>query len=251
MNNDMRRFGVLAPPGNIALERELPPLLPSGVTSNHNRLSRPGAGINSDSLVKMAESIDRAAYDLAQAHPELILYGCTTGSFLHGIGREAETADKIAAVTGIPALTTSTAVVAALRAAGMRRVFMLTPYPDDINRHEVEFLAHYGIEVTGFDGFRCETSEAIRAVSSEQVAQLALRHSHKVAACDGLFISCTNLLTIDQIAGLEKKFDKPVVSSNQASLWAVLQAMGVDTGGIAAGRLFRLQGRMDVSRKAA
>ena len=79
MNNQLRRFGVLAPPGNIALERELPPLLPPGVTSNHNRLSRPGNGITSDSLLRMADSIERAAHDLAQAYPEIILYGCKIG----------------------------------------------------------------------------------------------------------------------------------------------------------------------------
>lgn len=249
MHNQLRRFGVLAPPGNTALELELPPLLPAGVTSNHNRLSRPGAGITSDSLVKMADSIDRAAYDLAQAHPEVILYGCTSGSFLFGIGREAEVAQRIADVTDIPAVTTSTAVIAALRAVKIRTAFMVTPYPDDINVHEVDFLKHYGIAVPKWDAFRCETSEAIRAVSSEQVAELVLRHASDIKACDGLFISCTNLLAIDQIARLERELDKPVVTSNQASLWAVLQHMKIDTHGIAAGHLFACPGSIEVSRK--
>jgi len=102
MRNELRRFGLLAPPGNTVMEFELPRLVPAGVTSNHNRLSRPGAGISSDSLTKMAESVDRAAFDLAQAYPEVILYGCTSGSFLRGRGNERSVAQKISDATGKP-----------------------------------------------------------------------------------------------------------------------------------------------------
>jgi maleate isomerase len=251
MNNELRRFGVLAPPGNIAMERELPPLLPPHVVMNHNRLSRPGSSISAESLRAMAESVDRAAHDLAQAHPEVILYGCTSGSFLAGIGRESEIAQRIADITGIAAVTTSTAVVAALRAVGARTLFMLTPYPDDINDHEVRFLAHYDFKVHGWDAFRCATSEKIRAVSSEEVAALALGNAAAIAECDALFISCTNLLTIDQIAGLEDKLRKPVVTSNQASLWAVLRHMDVDTRDLRAGQLFSRPGEIGVSTAAS
>jgi maleate isomerase len=243
----LRRFGVLAPPGNTALEQELPPILPPGVTSNHNRLSRPGAAISSDSLLRMADSIERAAHDLAQAHPEIILYGCTSGSFLAGIGREAEVAQRIADLTGIPAVTTSTAVIAALRAVDARTIFMVTPYPDEINLHEIAFLDHYGIKVGKWDAFRCTTSEAIREVPSDRVADLVRQHASDIKDCDAVFISCTNLLTIDQISRLERELDKPVISSNQASLWAVLQHMKVNTKGIAAGHLFACSAPVEVS----
>ena len=248
MNNQVRRFGVLAPPGNTALERELPPLLPAGVVSNHNRLSRPGASITADSLLRMAESIERAAHDLAQAYPEIILYGCTSGSFLAGIGREAEVAQRIADLARIPAVTTSTAVIAALRALKARKIFLATPYPDDINLHEIAFLEHYGIAVSKWDAFRCQTSEAIREVSSEQVRDLVLRHRDEIKGCDAVFISCTNLLAIDQIPHLERELDKPVMSSNQASLWAVLRHMDIDTRGIAAGHLLSFSSPIEVSR---
>ncbi|MBV7481464.1 aspartate/glutamate racemase family protein [Bordetella sp. BOR01] len=247
MNNQIRRVGILAPPGNIALERELPPLLPAQVASNHNRLSRPGSGITSESLLAMAQSIERAAFDLAQAYPEIILYGCTSGSFLAGLGREAEVAQRIADLTGIASVTTSTAVVAALRAVGARRLFLFTPYPDDVTSHEIEFLRHYGFEVGASDTFRCPTSEAIRAISSEKMAERVLQNRAAIADCDTVFISCTNLLSIDQITRLEQETGKSVVSSNQASLWTLLQHIGVSTVDIAAGSLFQRSERVEVS----
>lgn len=44
---------------------------------------------------------------------------------------------------------------------------------------------------------------------------------------DGLFISCTNFASSYLIDGLEKKTGKPVVNSNQASLWYMLRQVGV------------------------
>src|SRR5688572_3686011 len=166
MDNNVRRIGVLAPPGNVAMERELPRYVPEGIIVNHNRMSRPGSGITRESLLAMIDSVDRAAHDLAQAYPEVILYGCTSGSFLAGPGREDELGTRITSATGIPAYTTSTAVIMALSAIGAKRVFMITPYPDDVNRHELEFLSHRGMTVHGWDAFRCPTSEDIRKLSS-------------------------------------------------------------------------------------
>lgn len=239
MDNKVRRLGVLAPPGNVALERELPMFLPSGVVMNHNRLSRPDSTNSRESLLAMADSVDRAARDLAQAYPEAIVYGCTSGSFLEGVGKEARLAERITQVTGIPAVTTSTAVVEALRVQGARRIFMITPYPDIVNEHEVIFCRHYGFEVVALDSFRCATSEENRLISSDQVAELALGNSRAIGDCDTIFISCTNLLTMDRIEAIEAHSGRPVVTSNQATLWAGLVRMGVATLEIRAGSLFQ------------
>lgn len=235
-----RRFGVLFPPGNVAMERELPCVLPPGVAMHCNRLSRPDSSLSAESLLAMEASVDRAARDLAQTYPEVIVYGCTSGSFLGGIGDEDAIARKIESLTGIPAVTTATAVWQALKAVDARLIYMITPYPDEINRHEALFLDHHGIEVAGWDSFPCRTSEEIRRITSDEVAELTLRHRADIARCDAVFISCTQLLSVDRIAYLESELDKPVVSSNQASLWAALRRMGIDSPGLGAGRLLDL-----------
>src|SRR5262245_35408834 len=131
MRNSARRFGVLFPPGNVAMERELHPRLPQGVSMHCNRLSRPNSSLSEESLLAMAQSVERAARDLAQTYPEVIIYGCTSGSFLGGVENDSDIADSIETLTGIPAITTSTAVRQALHAVDATRVFMVTPYPDD------------------------------------------------------------------------------------------------------------------------
>jgi maleate isomerase len=239
-DNKVRRIGIIAPPVNVALERELPRYLPRGVVTNHNRLSRPEAALTKESLIAMGKTADRAALDLAKVHPEVLVYGCTSGSFLDGFGNESAIADRITALTGIPAVTTSTAVLEALQAVGARRIFMVTPYPDAVNDHEIGFLAHHGFEVAAYASFHCALSAEIMALASSDVADLVLRNRERIRGCDALFVSCTNLLVLDEIERLERELDLPVVTSNQASLWAALRRMGIATDEIALGRLLRV-----------
>lgn len=243
MDNNVRRIGVLAPPGNVAMERELPRYLPPGIVINHNRLSRPTPEVTKESLIAMIASLEQAARDLAMAwpKPEVIIYGCTSGSFVQGPGREEELAGKITRDTGIAAYTTSTAVIAALRELNARRVLLITPYIDDVNAHEIEFLKHRGITVEAHDAFHCLDTRDIAKIASEQVAERVMRHAATARRCDAVFISCTNLLTMDQIDPLERELGVPVTTSNQCSLWIALRHMGVDASAVGPGRLFKLK----------
>ena len=53
-----------------------------------------------------------------------------------------------------------------------------------------------------------------------------LRDVFGQADADGMFISCTNLRTIDVLAQLEAELNVPVISSNLATCWGCLQALG-------------------------
>ena len=239
---DFRRFGVIVPGGNMTLECELPPHLPKGFAINWSRVSRPNwETVNRDSLMAMNELAIRRAQDLVRLKPEVILYACTSGSFVEGEGSEDEIASRIQDATGIKALTTSAAVIRALKHLDVRTVYMVTPYPQDINELEVDFLRFNDIKVVGYDSFNCDEKRPIASVSSEEVADLVLAHRDEIAKADAVFISCTNLLSFDQIDRLERELDRPVVSSNLASLRAVLFAIGAPTDGAGVGRLFRTQ----------
>jgi maleate isomerase len=233
------RIGILLPPANTAMEDEIPPFLPPDVRVSFNRLSREGRTLSPQSLLSMARSIGRAAGDLSWCEPDIMVYGCTSGTFLDGIGNEAALARQITEQTGISALTTSTAVIDALRAVGAQRVFMITPYPDAVSLHEVEFLAHYDIEVAAWDSFRCELSAEVPVIAATEVTALALRHREAIIGCDALFVSCTNLKVMGEIAEMERLLGVPVVTSNQASLWAALRRIGAPSTPKGCGRVFQ------------
>ena len=75
-------------------------------------------------------------------------------------------------------------------------------------------------------------------VTPQSIADRVLGARAALDQCDGVFVSCTALRAMETIAHLEQTIGKPVVSSNAATLWAVLRRLGIDTRGIPAGRLF-------------
>lgn len=58
-----------------------------------------------------------------------------------------------------------------------------------------------------------------------------------VIPADGVFVSCTNYRTFEVMDRLEADLDKPVVTSNQATLWDVLGELGVDASSHVPGSL--------------
>jgi maleate isomerase len=234
------RIGVLLPPTNAACEAEFPRYVPDGCAVHFNRLSRPGTSLSHESLLGMIGSVERAARDLADLRPVVMLYACMTGTFLAGHGQHADMGERILQATGIPGITTATAVLDALRALRATRVFMVTPYPHHINEQEVAFLAYHGVRVPHWDSFLHEDSlQNVRRTSAETAA-LVLRNRARLNDVDAVFISCTNLKSLDQLERLEIELGVPVISSNSATLWAGLRHIGAPTGDLPLGSLYRL-----------
>lgn len=242
MKNHSRRLGVLVPPSNVSVEREFGAFAPADVGIHYNRLSKPllapDGAYASDSLLSMLQSVERAAGDLALCHPEAILFACTSASFLGASAQGDDLTERIARCSGVRAATTSRAVVAAAKALGIRTCFMLTPYPDPINRVEAEFLCSHGVTVASWDTFNCANTEETLSITTEEVAARVLKSRTALKSCDGVFISCTNLLTMECITQLEDELGVPVISSNQATLWAGLRLLGLDACCPKAGSLF-------------
>ena len=232
------RLGFLVPERNVTCEAEFPRYLPDGVTAHFSRLPREEAEMTAGSLLKMMESVDAQSKLLSHIDVQVIMAACTSGSFLGGTTAAEELGHRVTAATGIPGITTSTAVSNALRALRARRLFMITPYPEDITRDEAAFFEALGFEMTGFDTFACARSEMIRRLTSDDVAEMAYRHRERIQESDALFVSCTNLETMDRLAVMEEALGKPVVSSNAATLWRAFRAVRLPPVDIGAGTLF-------------
>lgn len=237
---DSKRIGALLPANDVTLEYEFVSFAPTGVTVHSNRLYRSNPALTAEALLEMVDSLEQRAKELAYTHPDVIVYGCTAGSLVGGPDRHRVLGDSIREHTGIPGVTTATAVLDALAAVGGQRIFIITPYPERLNENLIGFLAHHGYETVGVTSFLCENGEQIGYIDSAETAERALASRDAIAKADAVFISCTNLRAMDRLEQLEAELGRPFVTSNQATLWAALNAIGVTTGSIRAGRLFRL-----------
>ena len=182
---------------------------------------------DADALTGMNEGIDLAARQLATTGPDVAVYMCTSGSFKDGQDGNQAIKDWLAElVPGAKTMTTSEAVVRGIEAFGMRRVVMTTPYDEDLTSREIEFLAHHGVTVTGFD-FR-DIEDNLDRGDLPAAEWLKSAKALDYSGADGFFLSCGNVRTLDIIDTLEVETGLPVVTSTQATIWMALRLAGID-----------------------
>ena len=182
---------------------------------------------DADALTGMNEGIDLAARQLATTSPDVAVYMCTSGSFKDGQDGNKAIQDRLAElVPGAKTMTTSEAIVRGIEAFGMRRVVMTTPYDEDLTHREVEFLAHHGVTVTGFD-FR-DIEDNLDRGDLPATEWLKYAKALDYSEVDGFFLSCGNVRTLDILDTLEAESGLPVVSSTQATIWMALRLAGID-----------------------
>jgi len=227
------RIGLIVPSSNTTMESEFNRMKPEGVSVHTARMRLIEA--TPDALIKMAEDAHRAAELLATADVDVIIYGCTTGSLVKGVEWEEGLRREIEESTGIKTVTTAGAVVDALRALGIKRLCVATPYIKELDELEVRFLSELGFEVLAIKGLGLKRNTEIGS-QPPWVSYRLTREAYRDEA-DGIFISCTNFRTIEIIERLEAEYGKPVVTSNQASMWAAMKLIHQPIEGY--GRLLR------------
>jgi maleate cis-trans isomerase len=216
------RIGLLTPSVNTVVEPETNRMAPEGINIYAARMRN--ATVDVENTKDMLNHVNRAADELASAKMDVIAFACTAGSFFEGTSGEQELKTTIERIAGAPAVTTAGAVTESLQTLNLKKIVVATPYPDDMNNLERNFLAAKGFDVLDIKGLDIFDAWSIGKVTPEETYQFA-RKVFRVDA-DGMFISCTNLRTIEIIGRLEEETGKPVVTSNQATFWACLKAIG-------------------------
>lgn len=241
MSEEPRRLGVIVPSADVVVEPNFQRYLPESVVYYVSRSNQKNEQLNGNTLDLIVNGAFEAAESLAHAKPELICFCCTAASFIRGPGWDRELAARISkSAGGIPATTTSSAMLEALQALNARTIFMITPYPAERYAVEIEFFRAAGIEVKGHDHFVCKMGWEIPAIRPEQVLEKARRNRDAIEGCDAVFFSCTNLRSMQVAEQVEKEIGVPVVTSNQSTVWLALGRLGVDARTVKAGRLFQV-----------
>ena len=233
------RLGLIVPPTNTANEAEWQRVLPEGITVHSTRMplhAQSNRPVREDDPI--AVDLRAAAASLAQAGVAAIAYGCTAGSMIAPLDRLPQI---MQAATGVPGVTTAGAVVEALRRTGARTIAIAAPYSEEMVAHEAGFLRKIGFEISAAQGLGIGASGPedfvrLRMVSPAHI--YALARATVIAGTEALFIACTDLATLPVVEALENDLGIPVITSNQATLWATLRAARVQATITGWGRLF-------------
>jgi len=216
------RLGLLIPSSNTTMEQEFNLMRPKNATIHTARMCLRKVVVSE--LLSMEEEIEGEVSKLADAKVSVIGFGCTTGSLARGLGHDREIVSRIERATKIPAVATAGAVVDALRALKLSRISVGTPYSEQVNALEKRFLEQNGFKVVKMKGLGIIDNTEIGRQNQRAVYNLV--KEVEAAEAEAIFISCTNLPTIGVLEKLEKELEKPVVSSNTATMWAMLRKIG-------------------------
>ena len=224
------RIGVLVPPGNPTVEPEFYMMAPAGVTIHFARLqgfqslSTPGAaaGMEERTLAYLAE-LAGPAKALGSVNPSVVILAHTASSYATGFANEPQLLDCLASLTSTTTITAARAVLSALQQLGVRKLALGTPYPEAISVKGKAFWEAAGFDIVGYQ--RLPEVQNIYAENEQRAYQLARQANTPDA--DAVFLSGTGLPTVGVLEALEQDLKKPVISSNQASLWQALRLAGV------------------------
>jgi len=216
------RLGLLIPSSNITMEYEFNLIRPRQATVHTARIRLREVVVSE--LLHMEKKIVEEAMKLADAQVDVIAFGCTSGSLIRGLGHDKEIVSRIEKATNTPAVATAGAVVNAFKALNLSKISVATPYTDEINTLERKFLEQNGFTIVKIEGLGITDNLEIGRQKPETVTRIA--ENVDTLQSDGIFLSCTNLPTVEVVASLEKKLGKPVISSNTATMWGMLKKIG-------------------------
>ncbi|HWO43275.1 MAG TPA: hypothetical protein VNO43_15840 [Candidatus Eisenbacteria bacterium] len=228
------RIGLIIPSSNRLAEPQFNRYAPPDVTVHATRIRMTGKWHKP--LGELQRPLEEAAAALSDVKPDVIVFHCTANSMENGLAGEADIVETVQSATSCAAITVAQAIVQALRRLGVKKLVLVSPYVKKTNEHESRYLLASGFEVIHDVGLGL-TSEGYSAVTPEEWIRVVSENARPEA--DGYFLSCTNTRMIEAIRELEQRLDRPIVSSNQAALWACLKKLGVHHTDERLGRLFR------------
>ena len=235
-----KRIGLLVPSTNTTCEADFQLVVPRGYTVHGQRLWLTNDALGEDGMLRMNGEIETGARYLATARVDVISYGCTTGSFFKGPGWDREMLERIEKTAGVPAVGASPSVVEALRALGARRISVATPYPEWNNTRLRAYLEAVGLEILNLEAEPVAARSGNQGINDQEpaaVVDFASRACRPEA--DALLCSCTAWRSVEAAEEIERRTGKPVVTSNQASIWMALRRLGHTEPIAGFGRLLR------------
>jgi len=188
-----------------------------------------------ENLIKMSEKVTEVTKDiLPDEKLDCVVYACTSGTIAAGyssIEKKVKIAKPEAKVT-----TPSTAAIKALKKLKIQKLSIFTPYSKKLNDEVVEYFKKENFDVKSNSYFDIESDIDIGKVDQNYLYEVLSKIDLNDA--DALFVSCTALPVLQIIEKLEKKLNKPVLSSNQALIWDTLENIGKNISIHGFGKLF-------------
>ena len=196
---DFRRIGLLLPSSSSVQEQDLCKVLPEDITLHVARMRL--SNVEAESTLRIVQEIEIESQKLADVDVDVIVFPATAPSSRNGIGYDQELIKRINAASGKPSQTASTALLEASQRLLKQTESKSSP------RRRWGFIRNLEI-----------------GLLDPQTALDVGRRVNRPGA-DAVILACGNWSTFSIIDQLERDLGKPVLTTNQVSLWHALKMM--------------------------
>lgn len=234
------RLGFILMSTDPSAEADFNMMAPEGVGIHITRLKTDDHTTNETLSRHIEHMADAAARIQPEGKPDVVSYSCTSGSIVIGQERIFEEIRKGAPWAKPMCLVRG--VLDALHELGAKKLVVGTPYLDEINTAEAEFLVARGFEVLDIQGLNIASGWDMGLVTPAYWKKFALEIDQPEA--DAIFLSCGGVRTLEVVDEIEQAAGKPVITSNQAQMWSCLRRAGIMDQLEGFGQIFKHPGRV-------
>lgn len=211
-------IGLLTPQANTTVEPEAWALLPSGYSLINARLVSQAASLN-QRLLDYADQLETSMLQFANAPLSVLALACTGSSYLMGRDRERQWVDAWQQRLKIPVITAGRAVAAALQALDVRRLDLLSPYPNDLTQASMAYWVSHGFEIGSVQSVQSSDPgfHAIYTTSSESAKHAA--QALRASDADAVLMLGTGMPSLKTLLMPREQAGPPWLSCMLALMW--------------------------------
>ena len=219
-------IGMVVLQTDQSLEHDFQRLIPAQKIIQHVTRIPSDREVTFDTLSSMQQTLPEAVSLFPPAAQfDVVGYGCTSGTSVIGVDNIHQ---LIKSHCNTKAVTEPvSALIAACKKLDLKSIAFLSPYVEDVSATLRATLQQSGIRTPVFGSFNEEQEEKVVRIDRKSLTDAALELGNHQDV-DAVFLSCTNLRTLDVIADIEKEISKPVLSSNQVLAWHICVLAGLE-----------------------
>jgi len=216
------KVGLLALSTDLTIEKDFNSVcnkLPLDIFVNRIHNENP---LTKENLLKMHDQLEAITEKILPGEKiDTVAYGCTSGTIAIG---EDSIKEKIQLAKPNCYVTTPiTSAIKAFKLMNIKKIAVFTPYPESVNKTIYEYFSKKNIDVLSFTTFNLDLDVDIANIDPKYLSETLIKLD--TSKTDALFISCTALPALEILDEVEKKINKPVLSSNQTLIWDTIRSV--------------------------
>lgn len=211
--DDMPRLGLIVLQVDETIESDFRRLFPAHVARLHVTRVPSGAELTPDSIAEMKRALPDAARLLPATQPlDVVGYACTSGTTLIGADNVREIVKG--AVQTKAVTDPLSAALAQCHSLNVARLGIVSPYIASVSEPIRAAFEAGGIAIPDTLSFGEQVEARVARIAPRSIADAARALAQR-SKLDAVFLSCTNLRTLDILAPLSEELGLPVLGSNQ------------------------------------